>query len=317
MFVVGGESLIDLVAEPMGADDRIHMTAHAGGSPYNCAIALARLGNKSGFLCPISKDAFGDYLLIPLLAAGARPIYPHRVAAPTSLATVNVNRKGQAQYEFYRSADRAFDAPALIEGLPGDIELFQIGGFCVIEPEDASIWLEVVAAATRRGAAISIDPNVRPSLVSDFGAYRARLSKFFDKAHLVKLSDEDLAALNPDLTLKEHASALLARPQCRLVVITRGEEGSLAFTANEEASAEIYRPERFGDTVGAGDSLMAAIITWLAANGHLEPGAMSRLGASELKQMLTYGAVVAGLNCAEKGCNPPTSQMVSDVLATL
>ena len=41
MFVVGGESLIDLISEPVGADGAIRLVAHQGGSPYNCAIALA------------------------------------------------------------------------------------------------------------------------------------------------------------------------------------------------------------------------------------------------------------------------------------
>jgi len=57
MFVVGGESLIDLISEPVGPDGAIRLVAHQGGSPYNCAIALSRLGNDTGFLCPISSDA--------------------------------------------------------------------------------------------------------------------------------------------------------------------------------------------------------------------------------------------------------------------
>ena len=59
MFVVGGESLIDLVSEPVGTDGVVHMTAHQGGSPYNCAIALSKLNNDTGYLCPISADGFG------------------------------------------------------------------------------------------------------------------------------------------------------------------------------------------------------------------------------------------------------------------
>ena len=74
MFVVGGESLIDLVSEPRGADGIVHMHAHQGGSPMNCAIALSKLGNDTGFLCPISLDGFGDYILEPLTGAGVKPL---------------------------------------------------------------------------------------------------------------------------------------------------------------------------------------------------------------------------------------------------
>ena len=65
MFVVGGESLIDLISEPAGLDGSIRLVAHQGGSPYNCAIALSKLGNDTGFLCPISSDGLGTYLLAP------------------------------------------------------------------------------------------------------------------------------------------------------------------------------------------------------------------------------------------------------------
>ncbi|RUT34440.1 carbohydrate kinase [Arsenicitalea aurantiaca] len=314
MFVVGGESLIDLVSEPTGPDGVIRMTAHQGGSPYNCAIALARLGMESGFLCPISKDGFGTYLMGPLEAAGVRPLLVERVAAPSTLAVVTLDARGAAQYEFYRGADRAFTREGLIAALPERPALFQIGGFCPILPEDAEVWLDVAEAAAARGATLSIDPNVRPSLVADFEAYRARLDRFLDIAHLIKLSEEDLAALDPQRSIAAHAAALLERPNCEMVVVTLGEKGSRAFTAAGEAEAGIYRPAVFGDTVGAGDSLMAGVLTHLAEAGALVPGRLGATGPEGLDAMLRFGAVVAGLNCAEKGCRPPSREAVEGVL---
>jgi len=315
MFVVGGESLIDLVSQPLGADGVIRMEAHAGGSPYNCAIALARLGNETGFLCPISKDGFGDHLLGPLDKAGVRPLLPERVTAPTTLAVVTLNARQQAQYEFYRSADRAFTEAGLIAALPAEPALFQFGGFCTIEPEDAKAWLAVADAAAARGAMITLDPNIRPSLVADFDSYKQRLSGFFDRAHLIKLSDEDLAALDASKTIEQHVTELLRRPHCELVVVTLGEGGSRAFTRKGEGQADIYTPPVFGDTVGAGDSLMAGILTLLAEEGHLATGMLSALDGEALSGVLRFGAVVAGLNCAEKGCHPPTRAEVDAVLS--
>ncbi len=316
MFVVGGESLIDLVAQPLADDGVIRMEAHAGGSPYNCAIALARLGNSTGYLCPISQDNFGDHLLGPLHRAGVTPLMAERVTAPTSLAVVTLNARQQAQYEFYRSADRAFTQEGLIAALPAAPVVFQFGGFCPIEPVDAKAWLAVADAAAARGAMITLDPNVRPSLVADFESYKQRLSGFFDRAHLVKLSDEDLAALDAQKSIEQHVTELLRRPHCELVVVTLGEGGSRAFTKNGEASAEIYMPPVFGDTVGAGDSLMAGILTLLAEQGDLTPGMLGGLDSAALAKVLRFGAVVAGLNCAEKGCHPPTRDEVDAVLAS-
>lgn len=315
MFVVGGESLIDLVSEPRGADGSIRMQAHQGGSPYNCAIALAKLGNDSGFLCPISKDGFGTYLLEPLNAAGVTTLLRERVFAPTTLAVVTLDAQMKAQYEFYRNADHAFTAEGLIAALPENLEVFQFGGFCPILPEDAAIWLQVAKTALARGATITIDPNVRPSLVEDFASYKDRLSQLLDLSHVVKVSEEDLASLDADKSIEQHAADLLARPNCELVVVTFGEKGSRAFTAAGEASADIYAPPVFGDTVGAGDSLMAGILTWLHETDALKPGALSQLDNAALATTLRFGAVVAGLNCAHKGCNPPTRAEVDAVLA--
>jgi len=317
MFVVAGESLIDLVSDRERTDGLIRMTAHAGGSPYNCAIALAKLGNEAGFLCPISRDGFGDELLGPLHAAGVKHLLEQRVAAPSTLAVVTLNEKMQAQYEFYRSADRAFTREGLIAALPDAPTLFQIGGFCPILAEDAKIWLSVADEAAARGAVLSMDPNVRPTLVADPDGYRQRLSDFFDRVHVVKLSDEDLAWLDDTMSIEAHAEALLARPHCELVVVTRGEDGSQAFTRSGKAEVPIYAPPVFGDTVGAGDSLMAGVLSILGEREALVPGRLQALDAPALQEMLQFGAIVAGLNCAEKGCNPPDRSKVEAVLATL
>lgn len=329
MFVVGGESLIDLISEPVGPDGAIRLVAHQGGSPYNCAIALATLGQQTGFLSPISTDGLGTYLLKPLAEAGVTPLLEHRVEAYTSLAVVTFDEKKSAQYGFYRNADRAFTTQTLIAGLPEKIEAFQVGGFCPIEPEDARAWMAVVAEARARGAVLSMDPNVRPSLVPDFAGYKARLSQFLDQVQLVKVSIEDLASLDADRAVRsseldaartealveKYVADFLARPNLELVIVTFGEDGSRAFTRSGRAQAPIYSPPVFGDTVGAGDTLMAAVLTWLAEKGALATGRLAALDDAALAQMLRFGAVAAGLNCGEIGCHPPTRDRVDAIIA--
>lgn len=319
MFVVAGESLIDLVAKPREDGGTLEMGAHEGGSPYNCAIALAKLGQPTGFLCPISKDTFGDLLMEPLTTAGVLPLVEERSDCNTTLAVVTRNARGLPAYAFYRqgTAERDISREKLLAALPQTIGLFQIGGFLPIEPDDAAIWLDVVETVAARGAVLSIDPNVRPSLISDFASYKQRLGAFLDLAHIVKVSDEDLAALDPAKSIEEHAQDLLARPNVELVVVTQGEDGSRAFTAGAQARASIYRPQTFGDTVGAGDSLMAGILTALSERGALQKGRIGSLDAAALGEILTFGAVTAGLNCAHAGCNPPTRAEVEAVLAHL
>lgn len=313
MFVVGGESLVDLV--PAKPGPQAERTPVAGGSPFNCAIALAKLGNTTGFLCPISTDAFGDMLLAPLATAGVKVLIEERVDAPTTKAIVTFNDKMQASYVFERGAERAFTKDGLVAALPDGVEVLQLGGFVPIEPEDAVAWLAVADKAIAGGATISMDINVRPLLVQNEQVYRDQLSQLLDLAHVIKLSDEDHEWLEPGMSLEDHAKALLARPNCELVVITLGEEGSLAFTSSVVAKAPIYSPPVFVDTVGAGDSLMAGVLTALAEKQALTPGRLSTLNEAALMSVLRFGAVVAGINCGRKGCQPPTRSEVDAVLA--
>jgi len=329
MFVVGGESLIDLISEPVGADGVIRLVAHQGGSPYNCAIALSKLGNDTGFLCPISTDGLGTYLLAPLAEAGVKPLLAERVEAYTTLAVVTFDAKKSAQYGFYRNADRAFTREGLIAALPQRLEAFQVGGFCPIEPEDAAVWLDVAKEAARRGATLTMDPNVRPSLVPDFAGYKARLSSFLDLVNLVKVSIEDLASLEQNRAVRateltsaevealvaKYTADFLGRPNCELVIVTFGDEGSRAFTKSGAAKQGVYPAVPFGDTVGAGDTLMAAVLTLLNEEGNLKPGRLAAMGDAALDTMLRFGAVAAGLNCQFVGCHPPTRGEVDAVLA--
>ena len=331
MFVVGGESLIDLVQEPPQPDGTIRMSAHQGGSPYNCAIALSKLGNDTGFLCPISEDTFGSYLLVPLAEAGVTPLLEERVAAPTTLAVVTFNERMSASYAFYRSADHAYTAAGLSAALPANLEVLQFGGFTTIEPQDAAIWIDVVQDALARGVTVTMDPNMRPSLVHDFVTYSDQIDRFFDLVHLVKVSIEDLLYLETQRVLdenqtvapeerealiKKHAFDILSRRNAELVVITFGEDGSRAIARDGgDVEVAVYAPPVFVDTVGAGDSLMAGILTWLSEQGRLTPGKMRSLTNDELEQMLRFGAVVAGLNCGQKGCNPPSRAEVDAVLS--
>jgi fructokinase len=329
MFVVGGESLIDLISEPAGLDGSIRLVAHQGGSPYNCAIALSKLGNDTGFLCPISSDGLGTYLLGPLAAAGVKPLLKERVDAYTTLAVVTFDAKKSAQYGFYRHADRAFTRDGLIAALPDQVDVFQVGGFCPIEPEDAEVWLAVAGEAARRGATLTMDPNVRPSLVSDFAGYKRRLNQFLDIVNLVKVSIEDLGALERDKAVKasdftaaeteamveKYVADFLGRANMGLVIVTFGEEGSRAYTKSGSAVAPIYPAVPFGDTVGAGDSLMAGVLTTLGERGALTRDGLRALDDTALAQTLRFGAVVAGLNCQHFGCVPPTRPEVDAVLA--
>jgi fructokinase len=146
-------------------------------------------------------------------------------------------------------------------------------------------------------------------------AYRKRVLASLELVSLVKLSEEDLHTLDASKSIEQHANDLLERPNIKLVVVTLGAEGSIAFTSNTSVRSNIYPATPGGDNVGAGDTLMAGILTWLQDNGALAAGRLSALTQDQLRQMLWFGAVAAGINCSRIGANPPTRAEVDAVLA--
>ena len=199
MIVSIGESLIDFVPERNAgvATDRDLPSYRpvAGGSPYNCAIAGARLSGSAGYIGSVSHDFFGDFIVDHLIANGVDTAMVSRVAEPTTLAFVNTTPDGSARYAFYTqgSADRALRIDNLPTALP-DGALLQIGSISLIaDPSAGSILHLVEREAARR--IVVLDPNVRPSVIDDERGYRARVERAIALVDTIGAGDAFMAAL--------------------------------------------------------------------------------------------------------------------------
>ncbi len=317
MIVVAGEALIDLI-ERANADsgDPVY-DGCPGGGPFNCAIALARLAVGAGYLFPLASDAPGSRLAARLSDAAVDLLHPRRSAAPTPLALVSVTRDGQPGYRFYRNAtaDRDLDADELITALPDKIDIFHTGTLAISEEPDAAILEQVIAAARQQGAAISIDPNMRPAGVADLPGYIARVKRMLAHADLVKASDEDLSILFPGFEPRTAIERARDEFGLALVVATMGRNGSHAITAQGYAKVPAWRPPQLVDTVGAGDCFQAGLLGWFVDNAITTFDDLAGLDPKTLTAGLRQAAVVAGLNCAAKGCVPPTRSQVDIALS--
>lgn len=317
MIVVAGEALIDLIERPADDTGNPVYDGCPGGGPFNCAIAIARLGVGAGYLYPLSSDAPGDRLSARLSEAQVGLLHPRRSDAPTPLALVSVTRDGQPGYRFYRerTADRDLDAGELIAALPARVDIFHTGTLAISEDPDAAILEQVIAAARQRGALISIDPNMRPAGVYDLAAYIARVKRMLAHADIVKASDEDFSALFAGLD----AAAAIERAKeefgLAMTVATMGRKGSLALTSRGHSEVPAWRPPRLMDTVGAGDCFQAGLLAWLLDNRVGAFDDLAGLESGALTAALRQAAVVAGLNCAAKGCVPPTRSEVDIALS--
>ncbi|MEW2609525.1 carbohydrate kinase [Streptomyces sp. NPDC047880] len=294
MIVVAGEALIDLV--PQGTGALAALRPALGGGPYNTAVALGRLGSPAAFCSRVSSDAFGQALLDGLSATGVDVSSVQRGTEPTTLAVATVGADGSAAYSFYvdGTADRLFEAPS---ALPSGTRAVSFGTCSLVLEPGASAYEEMMRRAAASGVFTALDPNIRPGLIPDADAYRARFKSWLPSVSLLKLSAEDAEWLGG--TPQEW---LAAGPDA--VVITRGGDGLIAFTADGEYAVPGERVEVV-DTIGAGDTVNAALLHGLAVRDALSPRGLAGLGHDGWTELLTFAARAAAITCSRAGAEPP------------
>lgn len=311
MLTVIGEALVDVVQRP-GAET----AAHPGGSPMNVAVGLARLGHDAQFIGRYGKDDHGTLIDEHLRASGVHlPVGADE--KKTSVAQATIGEDGAADYEFDIdwSLDGAAEKLADVAAGATAVHVGSIGA--MLEP-GASTVLETVRRASAN-ALISYDPNCRPTIVPDASVARKWAESIVGYSDVVKASDEDLLWLYPQRSLEESAKAWLELG-ASLVVVTRGELGPWAITQKTSPAGvamPVYRVE-VADTVGAGDSLMAALLAALLDRGIEGRGARATLqlmSKDDLKEILTFAATAAGITVSRPGANPPTREELEATLA--
>ncbi len=307
MIVVGGEALVDLVED----GDRLRPVP--GGGPFNTAIALGRLGVPVSFLATLSRDAYGNLLAGLLDDAGVDTSLVRRSDAPTPLAIVHRGADGANAYTFYLTGTAVTDLPPdALPPLPDDAIALHVGTLgLAVDPPAAAFEALLLREAGRR--TIVLDPNVRPPVFGDQGAYRERFERLAARATVVKLSDGDAAWIYPGLEATDALERVLALgPQ--LVAVTLGPEGAIAATRGARASVGAV-PVEVVDTVGAGDVFGAALLATLVERDALRPGAT--LDAGDLEDALTFAATAAAITCTRTGAVPPSRAELDAWLASI
>ena len=308
MILVCGEALVDLfVDEPApGRLAELPARAVAGGSPFNVAVGLARLGAPAGYFGGISTDALGGFLMGRLQEEGIDTALVKRVAAPTPLAVAATGADGQPVYAFYAAGSAYSDilTADLPDRLPDTVAALAMGSFALsVEPVGSTLL--ALAEREARRVAISLDPNLRPALAGNLAAWRARFGLFAAVASIVKLSVEDLhTAWGPEADADAQAAAWLAGG-VELVVVTDGAEGATGYCAAGKAHVSGRRVEVI-DTVGAGDTFHAALLSRLAEMGRLHRGGVAGLTLAELRELLRHAVLASSITCTRRGADLPT-----------
>jgi fructokinase len=302
MFMVCGEALLDVFAAgatPTGLafDGRI------GGSPLNVAMGLCRLGQRAGFLGGISKGFVGDRLMQALVDEHIDTRAVARLDAPATLSLVGLDAKGVPSYAFYGhgAADRELRVEHLAN-VPAECQVFHFGSYAMVVEPTGSTQRALVEREHRRSL-IAYDPNVRLNVEPALEPWRMTVDWMAQRTHVLKVSDEDLALLYPGEAPEALAARWLAQGVA-LVVVTRGGEGALGFTARDQVSIPAPRVQVV-DTVGAGDTFQAALLTALAERGLATPAGVRGLDRATLQAVLDFAARAAAITCSRRGADLP------------
>jgi fructokinase len=303
VIVVAGEALVDLVVSPGGQVD-----ARPGGSPYNAARSLARLGAETTFLARFARDGLGRLLRDRLTAEGVTIGVPEPSTRPSTLAVATLDQSGSADYSFYLDGSAGADLgyEALKKSLPADATAVHVGDLgLVMEPIGAAIE-RLVSNDVPADVLVLFDPNCRPSAIADHQAYRRRVSVIARRANVVKASTEDLAYLYPGQPAEEAARKLLSAGTS-LVLVTDGPRPARAFLPDSVLSREVPSVDVV-DTIGAGDAFGGGFLAWWTAHGL---GRADLKGPAPARDALVGSAlgvaVAAGaLTCTRPGADPPT-----------
>ena len=298
---VCGEVLIDLIP---GADGQ--RVPHVGGGPANTAKALARLGQDVYFIDGISTDEYGIAARKELLDDEVKLDLALTSDKPTCLAIVSLDEKGGASYEFKIDGTATFDFN--LNWLPDPSrykpQVLHIGTLVTVIQPGADVlydWAMQVAEF----APIVFDPNIRPSVMGDHDLYEAAVEKWAALSSVIKVSDDDMAWLYPGLRYEDVARRWL-QDGAALVVVTRGANGIIGFTADGSEEVEGAKIT-VADTVGAGDTVGAIIVEAMVEKGILA------LTGDVLHATLHRAAVAAGITCSRKGAQPPYKHELKNV----
>ena len=293
--LVVGEALVDIVLRADGT-----ATEHPGGSPMNVAIGLARLGRQTMLLTRLGHDDRGRSVLRHLAASGVRLVEGSVLPVTTATALARLAPDGSASYEF----DLRWELGPI--ALPVDPLAVHTGSIAAVSEPGGSAVHELLHRV-RHTATTSYDPNCRPDLMGDPAGVRPRVEALIALCDVVKLSDEDAAWLAPDESAEALATRWLSLGPS-VVALTRGGAGITAWCRAGRVDVQAPLVEVV-DTVGAGDSAMAALLDGLWRHdllGAPARAALASISTDVLVDVVRHAVRAAATTVSRPGADPPT-----------
>ena len=270
-----------------------------GGAPLNVALRIQSLGHKSAVISSIGKDSSGDEIVTAMKSHNAD--LSHLQVSQnfdTSEVLVHLDNKGSASYDIKMPC--AWDDITLLEE---DVN--------AVKAADAFIYGSLVARSdvsqdtlyqlVKGGKYNVFDVNLRPPHYT-----YDRLEKLMQKAHFIKFNDDEILEICSHMgkessSVEECIQFIAQRTNTTDICVTLGEKGAVLYQDNTFVYNKGYKIT-VADTVGAGDSFLATIISKL-------------LDGTPPQEAIDYASAVGAVVASMHGANPMvTTQQIEEMM---
>ena len=272
-----GETILDIIFK--GVEPQ---AAKPGGSSFNAAITLGRLGAPINFISEMGDDKVGDLIQNFMKNNGVDANYISRFRqGQSAIALAFLDEKSDAEYQFYKDYPSQRLAVEFPEFQKDDLLMF--GSFYALNPGIRPRVKDLLEKANAAGVSIVYDPNFRSSHLAERDELIPVIRENMEYASLVRASDEDLVnvfgAKSPDEAW-EHMS-----PYTDVLIYTANSRGVYLRSSSLSFHMEVERIEPIS-TIGAGDTFNAGLLYGLWKKG---------LGKAELKSLnrITWEELIA------------------------
>jgi fructokinase len=311
--LVGGEALYDFISTDVGSGlgGSISFEKRAGGSPFNIAVGIRRLGVPVSYIGKFGMDEFGDALMVFLSNEFVDVTNVIREqGTKTTLAFVAVDKDAKPEFRFYRdnAADISLRRDELSGVQPTGFAMYHCGGIVLADEPSASSYARLVDRFYESNVPISLDPTVRRSLIADPERYLALLLKIIEKVTILKVSDEELQFLTGSNDFDQAIKALPLKKGA-LAFVTLGRAGSSVYRDGVKISQVPGFSVKVVETTGCGDCFMASTLAQLAGNSIAE---LAEIDADRLASVMRFANAAAAIVATRVGAaeaNPTRAEV--------
>lgn len=309
-----GELLVDLIQNGSSAKGNPIFEVNPGGAPCNVLAMLSRLGYSTALIGKVGEDYFGHMLGETIRETGISDeglLYDRNVN--TTLALVHTLPGGDRDFSFYRKpgADIMLIDAEVNRQLIDECRVFHFGSLSLTNEPAAGATRGAVAYAKRAGKLISFDPNLREPLWENEEQAKAAIWYGIGECDVLKIADNEIKWLTGKEDYDEGVQVIKERSDVKMVNVTLGSEGSLAYYRDRKIYGRPFLSDRTIDTTGAGDTFCACVIGFLLEHG------LDDLAKEDLERMLSFANAAASIVTTRKGtiCSMPDREEIGTLLA--